>query len=238
MNLRAANPRRLAVLGGVVLALSAALLFWARGFIREVIVLPLSYLIWVGGVFLETTPQIFFWAALLLLAGMAAYRSLVGSRRAAAPLAPDVVDYLPERARSGQVAYWAGRIGALRAGRSPYFTGALHQAVTRLLLDTLAYRYHLTPNQVEDRLRAGSLDVPEPVRDYALGGMRRLDPEPVPLWQQAWTRLSTYLRALLRAQPAAPAEQDDLDPQNAARVRFIIEYLEKELEVSHDHHSR
>lgn len=235
------NPRRLLLFGGVILLLSAALLLWARDLIRELIVLPLSYLIWAGGLFVENTPQIFFWSVLLVLSSVAAYRSLAGRGKETFP-EPIELDTGPRnRPISGRVVFWSFKVGGLRQTNSPYFRGTFEQAVGKLLFDTLAYRFRLTQNQLEDALRDGSLDVPPEVRAYALDGLRRLDPDPVPFWPALWERIVGALRGLLSRTRLLRARAFTLPAETNAqeeRVLIILKYLEKELEVPNDDSGR
>jgi hypothetical protein len=197
------------------------------------------------GVIVDTAPQMIFWAAALFFAVLAAYRSLTGRRKALASPPPELAEVSHTRSPGGQVAYWALRVQVMRQSPSPYFTSSFHQMVTRLLMDALSHRYRLTIRQVEDGLRDGTLDVPAEVRDYALNGLRRFDTENRPFFADLWARITQALNDLLRPNRPQNSPQDDRNMPGAdARNRrisadeqmvlVVVNYLEKELEVSND----
>ena len=236
---RVTNPRRLLIVGGLALALSLVLLISARGVIREVIVLPLSYLFWSLGVFVDTTPQIFFWMVLLLLAGIAAFRSLARRGMASMEAPPNLENRVSGGSLNGQVSFWFTKVNLLRQGQSKYFQNAFHQSVGRLLMDTLSYRYHLTPVEIEALLREGTLVVPEEVRAYALTSMRRQEFEQPRLFERYWSALVDLFRSWFAPAPRQPGEDGPLmassrSAQDEQQVQLVLKYIEEELEVPHD----
>lgn len=241
-NLRASNPRKMMFFGAVILALSLLMIFLAREIIREAIVLPLSYLVWLGGVLLDTTPQIVFWIGALFIAGLTAYRSLASRRKPVAEEIPVLVgETTTSRSNSGgQVTYWGLRVENMRRSPSLYFIGAFHQSVNRMLMDELAYRYRLTPRQVEERLRDDELDVPPEVRDYVLSALGRQDREERPFLADLWARIRQIVRDLARgntwdgrASGGGLPYGGNISPDEE-KVHAVLSYLEKELEVSND----
>lgn len=237
------NPRRLAFFGAAIILLSLGLLFFARDLIREVIVLPLAYLFWVAGLFINTTAQMVFWLTLLAIAGLAAYRSLAGRRQALAQSPPELAEFgmLDDPLFHGQVSYWDLRVRWLRTSTSAYFRETFHHSLGRLLLDTLAHRYRLAPSQVEDGLRDGSLSVPAAVRDYALASLRRIESGQGGLLKRMSVGIAGWLRGwyyrMRGAEDASARDSRLRDPrlvEDDRRVATIISYLEEELEVSND----
>lgn len=234
-NLRTSNPRKMIFFGVVFAGMSLLLILLARDIIREAIVLPLSYLFWLLGVVLDTTPQIVFWISVLMIAALAAYRSLVGRRKPVAQIPLNGSESPGQREYGGQVAHWALRVHLIRRGPSPYFVSAFHQSVNRLLMDELSHRYRLTARQIEDRLREGDLDVPPEVRDYVLGALRRYDGEERPFLADLWARITQLVRDLLGKSSHRDGENGggNTSPEEE-KVRAVLKYLENELEVSND----
>ena len=231
----APNFRRLAIFAAALIVVSIALIFWARDIIREVIVLPLSYIFWVLGIILRVTPQIFFWIVLLLIILQIAWRALVVRKKTADTGARVLVDETPPLVASGRAAYWVRKVELLNMSRSAYYSSTFHNALSHLLMDTLSYRYREPPRVIEDQLRNGGLDVPPQVRDYVLshgysqeavyhGFFHELIQSLVDRLRDLWERITGRQDA-----GAAP-----VDPQ----VAFILNYLEEELEVSHDDSGR
>lgn len=227
MRARLANPRRLVLLSILFLVLVVALLFWARPIIRELVVTPVSYLVWAIGILVNSAPQVFFWTALLLILVAASYRSVVGRRsRETMPAPSELAEATFDSTRlSGQVAFWALKVRLANRG-SDYYQTSFNQAVGRLLMDLIAYRFHLSPFQVEERLRDGSIEVPGEVRTYALGSLRRMDIRDRHFLRELWQSLRHALERWLKP----GAEQTiKIDP----RLAVVLNYIEEELEVPH-----
>lgn len=227
----APNFRRLAIFAAALIVVTTAMIFWARDIIREVIVLPLSYIFWVLGIIVRVTPQIFFWIVVLLIIVQVAWRALVVRKKATMLSTRVLVDEVPPAISSGRAAYWARKVEMLQTGHSSYYASTFHNALTHLLVDTLSYRYREPVREVEEHLKNGTLDVPPEVRAYFLshgsrqegvyhgffrGLLQSLIEKARDLWERVAARQDTG---------AAP-----VDPQLA----FILNYLEDELEVSHD----
>jgi len=229
---RGINLRRVIIIAAVALLFGIVLLFWARDVIREVVVLPLSYLFWFFGLFIKSTPQLFFWISLLLVSFMIAYRSLAGKKRARADYTYGMgIDEAPDRHLvTGRVVYWRAKENLLRAGSGSYYQTTFHAAITRLLLDQLSHRYCLPTGEVEKRLREQTIDVPDEVRAYVLCSLTRSEQVSAGFFALFWRTFMERVRAWMDRWRKAP-EDHPVDPQFAR----ILQYMEEELEVSHDH---
>lgn len=227
------NLKRFAIFALIALVVLVGLLFWARDVIREVIVLPLSYLVWVIGVLVDTTPQVFFWISGAILAALIIISAFTDRPKAMlrTPL-PDLPDRLPG---NGRVTYWQVRTRYLRGGQGAYYERMYTSSLNRLLVEMLAYRFRLTGRQVEDQLRAGELAVPPEVRDFVLHNS-----EQNRLFGSSSTAFSgikewmiekkNVLAQRIRRLTGEPERLAPVDP----RIEFILTYMEDELEVSHD----
>jgi Ca2+/Na+ antiporter len=260
-NPKAPNYRRLAILGGLFFILSIVLLFWARDVVREMIVLPLSYIFFVIGVLIDYTPQIFFWIVVLLLGARIAYLSVSRKRKRSEE---EIRFFRPVEERpvtSGRVMYWANKVHLLRSGRGVYYTRTFHEALSKTLFQLLAYRYRISPVQVEEGLKDGSLDIPPEIREYALERMRDDVNVKERSWDTFWDGISAAFQNVLVLLKTAfqkvaggtnsmPVQVQSVDAQGhsdqAARrndsrladidtqVRRVLNYMEEELEVPHD----
>jgi hypothetical protein len=231
--LRAVNPRRLAIAAVILLILSGVLFYFMRDIVREMIVYPLSYLFYVGGVLLDVTPQVFCWFSVLLLSLWIAFRSL-NPKRKAEPIATTIRPESDAHAGiRGRMNFWAVKVNILEQYKGGYFMGGFHHSMGRLVIEVLAHRYRLTTMQVEERIRAGTLELPEDVQEYmryslgrqeiGLGRVRRV-----------WERLLAALRERLHWQ-ILEEKAEGPAMQAMRRLDIVIHYMEEELEVSHEY---
>ncbi len=233
------NMPRLVIAAIVLIILSTGLLFWGREVVREVVVIPLSYLFWGIGVLVRTTPQIFFWISALLIASMIAYHTLSG-RKKLAEAGPVALDDAPTGYTSGRAVFWVNKVNLLRAGQGGYAESNFYTAVTRLLVEMLAYRYRLPARTIEDQVRDGSLDIPPQVTHYMQTHLIRTERSPVGFWTLARRSLLEWARAMwqkLTKGSAPGSAQSSAIPQPAgddAELAYILDYMEEELEVPHD----
>jgi hypothetical protein len=225
------NRRRLIIVGLVLLAALSVLLFSLRDVVREVVVIPLSYLFWLVGLFVRNTSQIFFWLAAVLIGLLVAYRSIRPRKKAF-----DEINRVPggdSMAPStdfGRVGFWLTRINALRMGS--FYRDNFNHSISRLLLDVLSYRHHLPPRQVELALKRGALVVPPDVAEFVLANAHaRIDLQPNLL---NWLLHSIREWFLVHVRRIPIEQQSLLDPT----VRRVITYMEEELEVPYGQSDR
>jgi hypothetical protein len=254
--------RRFIILTVVFILLSIVMLFWARDVIREVVVLPLSYLLYLFGILIDYTPQIFFWIILLLIGLRIAYLSISRKKvKDEAELARfrRPIDDFP--GSNGRVWFWTNKVHLLHEGRGVYYTSTFHQALSHTLFQLLAYRYRMTVPQVEEGVKNGSLALPQDIRDYALEFLTYGEKAKGRFWDFTWEKINSALRKAftglkLAVQAIAggvrPGHQQTLrldgrdhsdtstqrmDSRESgidAQVRRILKFMEEELEVPHD----
>ncbi len=220
------NLRRLVIAGAVILIVSFILLFTARDVVREAIVIPVSYWIWVIGLFVDSTPQIFFWIMLLLISLFIAYRST-------RPPKKDPAEPIPYRDYSrsngvnyGRVAYWSNRVNTMHMGS--FYRSMLNELVGRLLLDLLSYRHRLTPRQIETRLEKGQFVVPPEIKEYLTKNVLKREIGPIGFFPY----LFRQIRAWFVSKFVSPGDPRTIQPdQDLDRV---LHYIEEELEVKYD----
>jgi hypothetical protein len=205
--------RRLLVLG-LILLMAAPLVLVLRDFAREAIVVPLLYVLWLGRLLFRSIPQPLLWSLFLTLVLFVAVRSLgkrggsVGGMREAEAESP------------GRVWVWARRIQL--AARGDYSRWRLAHYLRKLILDVLAHRERLTPEQLKRRLGTGEVVAPPAVQAYLRAGLMPMPSGPIGLF----SRLRQQLRSRARPSP--------LD----AGLESAVQFLENQLEVPHDRRNR
>jgi hypothetical protein len=230
------NPRRLLLFIVLMALVSAGLLLWAQDIVREVFVLPISYLIFLFGVIISTTPQFYFWVVLMMITFMMAYRSMKRKRLPPERMPPSsLAELSQDPMRRGRVTYWSNKVTLMRSTGSNFYTSNFHQTLGRLLIEMLSYRYRLPVIEIEQRLRSETLDVPPQVSEYVLHNMRPLAPDQrstlVIIWEEIVQAVKSFLEGRFPRESRAGGNNpaDQVDPNTA----WILNYMEKELEVPH-----
>ena len=222
--------RRLVFFTVIILAIALSLLLWFRPLVREVIIIPLSYWAWLIGLFLKSTPQIFFWVVTLLIISMIAWRSFFAK---GPPV--EFIEKAPNYSSpGGRVSYWLRRVELMRMG--VYYQSTFNEALGRLALDLISYRHRITNRQVERGLSSNSLRMPTPVRDFLLKNVFQREFKTVSYFVYLYRALRLWwmthfsARIGIRARPL----EDELSPE----AHHLIQYMEKELEVNYEHPGR
>lgn len=226
------NKRRLLVVGAVLLAVLSLVLFSLRDVVREVIVIPLSYLFWLIGILIESTAQLFFWLAVLFFGLLTAWRSIRPKKQSKEEeyYRPLTVDDAAAAVGRGRVGYWATRVNTLRLGT--YYQSSFNEGVSRLLVDLLAYRHHLTNRQVEHALENGGLNVPPYIADFVCNNTNQRILARPDFFGWFFNRFREWL--MRRVRNTLLDSENVLDPA----VRRVITYMEEELEVTYDQSGR
>ncbi len=212
---------KLVAAGLFIIPVIVVLAWFLQDFTRRVIVLPASQLIWLFDLLIDSTPQVVFWIALLVIAGI-----LIGKSFSK----PTVLGQEPpgKETRSikrSRVAFWFFQL----SHHDKYFQGRLIDDVDRLAVDILTYSYRLPVWQIEKRLEIGEIDVPIELNTFlqerkqnqsinqsaSLGWLRNI-----------WFRI----RIFFRREPINATYAS-----NNPDLEAILDYLEKELEIHYDH---
>jgi hypothetical protein len=197
MSNRLALPALLALLV-VILALILS------GLVREMVAIPLLYLLWLMRVIFESIPQVVLWVGFLALAALVAWNSLVG------PRAPPLVRQ-PAPVSRAPVAAWAMLFA--RTTRDDYARQLLAQRLGQLAFDLLASQGQPPAQSLWQYLNDMSQDIPPDVRAYFQAGVRMQRSLPR-FWWRWWAHAA---RQEPRADPL------DLDPEHV--VRFLEERM-------------
>ena len=202
------GAKRLAVVPVLVLVACALLIVVARPFLREAIVEPLEYAVWLARLALAAVPQSVWWMLLVVIGSYVAMRALsrgVRLRRGRhrAPVTPP-----------GPVQTWAKHIE--RASQGNYYRERLVHRLGRVTVAVLAHTRRAPADQIRRGLATGQLDVPQDIHTYTVPEAR-------------------HLRASLRRRGLLGFKRHFVMPGPAVHtgpgLEHVIRFLESEMEV-------
>jgi hypothetical protein len=184
----------------------------AWDFVRDAIVVPLVYLLWLGGLVLKAVPQEVYLIGLILVAGIIALNTLNQLQHRASNQG-----FIKERpGDASRYRLWLRWCATAPASEYPRLE--LARETQKLIVSLLAYQEGLTPAEVEQKILSGDLAVPAAVRQFI--GDRDLKFTPPPR-QRFWQRLRR----------TADRQSDPLLDQS---LEEIVQFIETRLEIVHD----
>jgi len=143
---------------GFILLLAGLLAPILRDFMREIIVIPLLYAFWWGRFLSETIPQASCWGVFCLVAALIASRSLLKQPRS------KLTTEAPELPQPGRVESWVKLLQ--QATQEDYYKWRLARRLREVTTAMLADEQRLSPKQINQQLRAGSLDIPPDIQQH------------------------------------------------------------------------
>jgi hypothetical protein len=190
--------KRLALLS-LILLLVALLALLLSGLVRELLVIPLLYLLFLMRVIFESIPQAVIWIGFLVIMAIVAWNSLAEPR-------PMPLAHQPPPASRAPVATWAAIFE--RAARDDYARQVLAQRLGQLAFDLLASQEQLPSQSLWQRLHDPSLDIPPEIQAYFQAGLQMRRSLPT-FWKRWWSR---------GARHAPHADPLDLDPEQVVQL--------------------
>lgn len=191
----------------LVVLLAVPLVFLLRDYVRDVLLVELLRILWVGQIIFESLPQPVVWGLFVVIVLLVAFRSLVVIQRFV-PGEPDV-----PAEHAGQVRALAARIRHAKHGR--YYSWHLARHLAKLIVEVLAYHQGLPTAQIRWRVRSGTLDAPEEIRAYLEIGRQIAPRSPV----GCLPRLRHALAGEAGEAPTGPS------------LETVVQFLEDQLEV-------
>lgn len=191
------------------------LLFW--DFVRDTIVVPIYYVVWLGGLVLKSIPQGIFVGILSLIGLLIALNTLsrIQLRRD---------ERNPERGRiqaDTRYQHWrrlSDNLYASRFSRNMFFADA-----RKLIVSVLAYEQGIDAAEVTPLMRSGALEVPESIR--ALFQQSEIQDS-----MSAPTPSENIVRRLRRR---LGGQASPLNPQIDSLTADIIGFVEQHLEITY-----
>jgi uncharacterized membrane protein len=208
----------LLVFAGLVLVVVLTVLL--QNFVRMVIVIPVSYVLWLGKLFIQSVPQSVCWAILLVIAVVFIYKSLT-QRSTKRKEGATSKTWNTKRSR---MAFWLFQLRRLSSSS----TGRFRESVDHLALDVVSHTYRIQPREAENRIISGQIESPAVLKQYLQSSKQQ-----VPSWESTisrwWQEINRWIKSRINSNSSADAstvEQELLE---------IIEYLEDQLEIHEEY---
>jgi uncharacterized membrane protein len=207
----------------VVIVATIALAAWlvtAQGnFIRENIIVPLSYGFWIISMLVKGTPQALFWFILLVLAIILAGRSITGKKSGSLQGRRTDNSY----AHRPRLRHWVRQILLSRSVRYKQY---LKENLGRLAMDVLGYQQGLTMSQYQHDVDTRLLDPPAILTPFMVRRIE-LDPSAEGL---TWNKIKQWVERTLTSLPFLPHPPPPPDPEMEALVSFLEQQMDMEQE--------
>ncbi|WP_303773088.1 hypothetical protein [Anaerolinea thermophila] len=185
--------------------------------IRAYLVEPLSYVIWYAQLIIHTVPQPLFWAVMILggmyLIGKAVLEGLPSSEQLSEPR--DGV------ASMSRYRYWLWYFGAF--SRNRFASENLARHLAHLVIEIVGYQEHLTSEEVEKKIREGTLNLPEEVLTF-LRTRRLTAPEHPTNTPKVWIE---RLRARLFQPPGTISSSNQ--EETIYRLKEVVTFIEERI---------
>jgi hypothetical protein len=210
-------PRWLLLLAALLLIASLVAALALRDVLRDAIVTPLAYVAWLAGLVLGSIPQSTYWILLVVVGTAVAWRSLGGrralfGRREKAIVVPDSA--APSRLRS--------QLDLLsQLGTSAFARERAAFELRGLMVALLAHEERRSVEEIEQRVRNGSLAPPPEIRALLLDWQNWLAVEPERVVDSLWLRARR--RFGVRQLPARQTAALN------AKITRAIDYMEQQL---------
>lgn len=212
----------IAILAILILA-AVVLAFYLQDWVRANILMPVYFFFWVLGQYFQGTPQVVYWAALVIFAFVTVSKSV----SARIPLGPPTGRGGHTAPRRDRLSFWLLQI--YRCVMGDFSRQQFNHYLSTLLLETLAHREHMQVKELEESLDAGALIVPENIKAFL--ERRRMDRvQPMPGF---WSRLRFNIRELMLNLSSNPDRRRALflDRYLKQDVDEVLKFLEQQVEI-------
>ncbi len=197
-----------------------------RDAVREAVVIPLAYAVWMTDLLLRSLPQVLLLAVLLIISALFILRafSQAGARFGEMTFRP-----VTGGARS-RLGFWVRRLDNL--DHSQFAREQVSQELRNLVLKTLAHVHQLDPSEVPSHIRSGAMNVPPEVKALLFD------------WQgwmqdgQDGTRLPSSLWRRLRGALSPTRHSADRTARLNVKLEAVVEYIEAQTTIQHDRFTR
>lgn len=235
--------RRLALALMPILILAVALMWVLRDLVRQVFVIPFTYVVWVVNLLAASIPQGYLWVLLVAIAAGFAYRILIakpekpaahlrgspmsGSLVSGALVSGSQVSEAETRyPRRERVGFWALQINL---GRGEYGKIRFSDFFKKLILEVLSFEEQLNQEQIEQRLENKQLEAPAEIWNYLRGGRMRRPP-----FYGGW--IKSLLKRFFGSNNKSAYKHAPGGPDFTGRdLERVVKFLEEQLEIDHEY---
>jgi hypothetical protein len=198
------------VLAVVVLALP--LMFLLENFVRDAIVTPAAYVVWLAGVIIGALPDTYLLGIAIILIVYIAVRSLLRER--------DEPDHqrIPHTPTEGSATTWLRKLQLVTKGT--YSPQRLEHHIGQLVLRVVAYENRCSMREAGHLIESGQLDMPNELTPYIQAALSRRLPRTPTIWE----RLKALIIGHHRPKATDQNITEELEP--------MLSYVEKELKIS------
>jgi hypothetical protein len=200
------QPRQWLLIALVLIA-TAALTILLRDTVREAIVIPLAYALWMGDILLSSLPQGLLLGLLIVLCIGIILRSALKSDRFEPEPRPQVIT----GQHHSRLLFWARQLSRLED--SQFAVEKLAAELKKMLLKILSSQENLTEDEVIDAVRSGTLAVPADIRTLIVRPQDWMKAQPVSGWEQ--------LLRLVR-----PKRPRKTNPEQTRKIEDAIAFIE------------
>ena len=211
------NKAKIAVVFVVAFLVFSTLtsLYW--DFVRDTIIVPIYYFIWVGNLTLKSIPQQAFLALLVAISILIGLNTLLSVRvKSTTKGFADAPSQIDSRYTS-----WKKLCSNLSS--SSFARDTFAWEARKLIIAILAYQNGIDPIEVEVRIKSETLMVPPAIKDL-IQYKKIKDP---PLTPQSSESVIGRLRRLLRKE--VPQNNQPID----SPIAEIVAFIEHQLEIDH-----
>ncbi len=201
-----------------VLAIFSTLtwLFW--DFVRDGIVVPIYYLIWLVRLILNSIPQVIFLILLVFVCFMIALNTLLKLQSRQYKQAASRYRFI----EGGRYLFWNRLLTNLRS--NPFSRDEFALEARKLILEILSYQEGVDIHGIEQMVAENKISVPASVMQLVLSRKLQFPPEKGNSLRRKIARL------LRRSFPEDTLGEQMIDEQ----AKEIIHFIEDRLEISHD----
>lgn len=195
------------LLVALVLIVTAALTVLLRDTVREVIVIPMAYAVWMGDILLSSVPQGLLLGLLVVICLAIVIRAgLKGDAQEEAPRAAVISGQHHSR-----LLFWARQLSRLED--SQFAVEKLATELKKIILKILSAQENLTEDEVIDAVRSGALVVPADIRTLIVRPQDWMTAQPA----NGWELILRWLR---------PKRAPKTNPEQTRKVEAVIAFIE------------
>jgi hypothetical protein len=192
-----------------------ALVYW--DFIRDTIIVPIYYIIWVIGLFLRSIPQGVYFAFLITLSLVMGFKTLEGMKDTQNPKRRK-----GDQPQAGtQYLHWKSLYTSIDV--NPFARNRFAWEARKLILSILAYEQGVNTSEAEALVRNGMVDIPDTIRNL-------IEEKRIPDTRLTLNRITSLMLRVRRLFFNGDTETDlEID----SSVAEIIGFIEYHLEINH-----